>query len=332
LAYYVLTEDIDCTVTKNWNNGKGFEPIGTKDKWFEGNLNGKGYTISNLYINRPSEDFIGLFGRVAGAQISNLFLTNVEVYGNNSVGGLIGASSYYRNGDQEGVVSECHVKGKIKGEGKYVGSLIGYNYDTLVSNCFSEGEVRGEDLVGGLIGDNQYSDVKDSSSKATVKSNILKNEKSRAGGLVGHNGPEGVISNSKSEGKVNGGFLISLLTKKLFSIIVLTILLLPLITTWKKISYSKKGASIGLIIGTTVYLPNLIKYFIFNERDILLTGFVTPNFRNYLNIFYGLFKINIVFLYILVSVIIIFCLAIIGVIIGRRIEKSKETKNYNFTN
>ena len=53
-------------LTRNWNNGEGFKPIGnnsTQVHWFT--TTGNGYhIIDRLYINRPGEDYIGLFGMV----------------------------------------------------------------------------------------------------------------------------------------------------------------------------------------------------------------------------------------------------------------------------
>lgn len=48
---YCLTEDIDLSAYTNW------EPISQ----FKGTLDGQGHTISNLTINRPDTDYVGLF-------------------------------------------------------------------------------------------------------------------------------------------------------------------------------------------------------------------------------------------------------------------------------
>jgi len=40
-----------------------------------------GYEIDGLYINRPSTDYQGLFGKTFEAEISNLGVTNVDVSG-----------------------------------------------------------------------------------------------------------------------------------------------------------------------------------------------------------------------------------------------------------
>ena len=79
IAYYVLGNDIDATATSGWNDGAGFESIGTEASSFKGSFDGKGYKITNLYINRPGTDYVGLFGYVgSGGVIENVGLENVD--------------------------------------------------------------------------------------------------------------------------------------------------------------------------------------------------------------------------------------------------------------
>lgn len=50
-----------------------WEPIGTCDVPYTGTFDGKGYTISGLYFNNPSESNVGLFGYIeANGKISNV--------------------------------------------------------------------------------------------------------------------------------------------------------------------------------------------------------------------------------------------------------------------
>lgn len=50
-----------------------WEPIGTSDVPYTGTFDGKGYTISGLYFNNPSESNVGLFGYIgANGKISNV--------------------------------------------------------------------------------------------------------------------------------------------------------------------------------------------------------------------------------------------------------------------
>lgn len=84
---YCLTADIDLA---GYSDGDGWEPIGTNGSRFTGTFDGAGFTISNLTINSPSADFIGLFGYAEGATIQNVVLTDVDVTGQDFVGGLMG--------------------------------------------------------------------------------------------------------------------------------------------------------------------------------------------------------------------------------------------------
>ena len=59
---YTLGNDIDLSSISNW------EPIGTLANPFTGTLDGNGYKISNLVINRPTEDNVGLFGVINTAK------------------------------------------------------------------------------------------------------------------------------------------------------------------------------------------------------------------------------------------------------------------------
>jgi hypothetical protein len=73
---FILITDIDADDTKNWNSGSGFSPIGSYTTRFTGAFNGDGYEIRNLYIDRPSTDYVGFFGCVLSATISKTGLIN----------------------------------------------------------------------------------------------------------------------------------------------------------------------------------------------------------------------------------------------------------------
>jgi hypothetical protein len=95
-ADYYLANDIDCSCTSGWNGGAGFEPIGNYSNEFTGTFDGKGYKITNLYINRSTTDYVGLFGFTgSGSEIKDVGLEEVNVSGDLYVGGLVG---YNRGG------------------------------------------------------------------------------------------------------------------------------------------------------------------------------------------------------------------------------------------
>lgn len=142
---YYLTQDIDATDTVNWNSGAGFNPVGDTGiaNSFNGTFDGNGYTISNLYIYRPTESGVGLFGycgddsaggTVSYARIQNVTLSNVDITGAFSVGALVGDFTGY---DMK--VQGCHASGIVKAThttveniGGMFGFISGGSFPTLV--------------------------------------------------------------------------------------------------------------------------------------------------------------------------------------------------------
>ena len=61
-----LTADLDLTGVDPAGDGKGWWPIGDWDlgDWFNGFFDGQGHTISNMTINRPARNHVGLFGSI----------------------------------------------------------------------------------------------------------------------------------------------------------------------------------------------------------------------------------------------------------------------------
>lgn len=135
---YALSQDIDATKTKDkaWLDGEGFKPLTDKDERFipitdpnkegmpfSGDFDGNGYSIDGLYINRPDENEVGLFGGCYGwdtahNRVENLTLKDFDITGHNYVGSLAGSSV---NSDLSNIKV---INSKIKGSG-IVGGLVG---------------------------------------------------------------------------------------------------------------------------------------------------------------------------------------------------------------
>jgi hypothetical protein len=190
---HILMKDLDSTTagyeelaSPTANGGKGWQPIGTQDNAYTGTFDGQGYEISDLFIDRPSEAYVGLFGVVdERGFVRNVGVVNADVTGEWLVGGLVGLSF--------GTVSNCYCSGSVNGTDQ-VGALVGHN-DGTVSNSYSTGSVSGNDLVGGLVG-GSIDTVSNSHSSGTVIG------ESRVGGLVG--GINGIVSESYSSASVSG--------------------------------------------------------------------------------------------------------------------------------
>ncbi len=150
-ANYTLANDIDASGTAGWNGGAGFNPIGEDygTDFFSGTLDGNNKTITGLTINRPAENYVGLFGAITNSTIQDLGLVNVAVTGSSAVGALAGhnTSSVVSNTYSTGTVT-----GSSEGSESAAGGLIGKNYGTLTAT-YSTATVSGNRMVGGLVGE-----------------------------------------------------------------------------------------------------------------------------------------------------------------------------------
>ncbi len=172
---YIQTANIDATTTNTWDTGAGFSPIGNITIHFTGSYNGQEHIIEELYIYRPDVVYVGLFGYIENSIIENLGISNINLTGENLIGGIAGASGNStinncfttgtltngsgnsRAGGLIGVntlnVNNCYSIVDVNGNGTYSGGLIALN-SGIVSNCYSVGLVTGTDKIGGLIGEN----------------------------------------------------------------------------------------------------------------------------------------------------------------------------------
>jgi filamentous hemagglutinin family protein len=198
----VLENNIDASVTANWNSNAGWTPIGSYDgedssdgNAYSGTFNGQGYTISNLTIDAPSSGFTGLFGDTANTSaVENLNLTGVNVIGNEYAGGLVGVNN--------ATILNCTSAGSVTGN-YYVGGLLGINGGT-VSGSSSSGTVIGNadgGEIGGLVGESQIGLITNCSSSANVLAGAANNT-AFVGGLIGLNLVS--VDNSSASGTVTG--------------------------------------------------------------------------------------------------------------------------------
>jgi hypothetical protein len=220
--HFVLINNIDATDTRNWNiSGEdtlGFSPIGNTSTKFTGSFDGQGYTINNLYINRSSETYIGLFGYISGATISNLVISGGSIKGKSYVGGL-SAQSFHSKisnvfvscdvsgahiggfvGDNSGtIIINGSSAGVVTGTGD-VGGFIGFNSNSNVYNCYSTGAVNGSGYVGGIFGRNlSYSVV-----SGCYSTGILISNSDYANVFAGYNDPSNAISGNYFDNETSG--------------------------------------------------------------------------------------------------------------------------------
>lgn len=141
---------------------------------FTGSFESNGMAFSNGNINGSGEG-TGLFNVVAGpGTIAGISLYNFAVKGEDNVGALVGKLS-------GGTVEGCSVSGTVEGK-ETVGGLVGLaEGGSLISQGFSVVEVKGETVVGGLVGKITDSRVAYVDVEGTVDSSV-----SRGGGFVGY--------------------------------------------------------------------------------------------------------------------------------------------------
>ncbi len=189
-ADYRLVDDVDASDTADWNEGAGFRPVGgdpeAGEPVFEETFDGEGHSIYNLTIDRPTEEYVGLFTATApGAKVRDVELHDVDVEGGTFVGSLVGFN--------EGGLNETYSSGEVTGI-DVVGGLVGSNDRDTVSYSRSSATVSGIREIGGLAGQNFEARVERSKATGDVEAEDI------AGGLVGDN--PGWIDDSYATGDV----------------------------------------------------------------------------------------------------------------------------------
>jgi len=209
---HILMNDLNATTpgytllaSPTANGGKGWQPIGYSTPspvgcmgmptpsikhGLSGTLDGQGYEIHDLFINRPDEYEVGLFAYLnEGGIIKNVGVVNCTLVAHNFVGSLVG----HKIG---GTISNCYSICNVTGYAD-IGGLVGSNYRGNISNSYSTGSVssRWSTGVGGLTGDSgSGAIIRNCYSTCSVSGNLAIGS-GDIGGLVGDNyNVEGVIS------------------------------------------------------------------------------------------------------------------------------------------
>ncbi len=195
-ASYTLGMNINAANTNTasslndvWSTAGGFVPVGNGTTNFTGVFNGQGYAISNLTINMPASNGVGLFGIMAPySLVHNVGLLGGSISGGNYVGGLVGDNV-------NGYINNVYTTDNVTGANR-VGGLAGLNGQGFISNVYATGSVNGGSAVGGLVGLNE-GNISDAYATGHVSGS------SNIGGLVGQS-PVGTISNSFYDNQATG--------------------------------------------------------------------------------------------------------------------------------
>jgi len=154
--YYLIDRDIDASGTSAWNAGAGFDPVGP----FTGQLDGGGYIVSGLTINRTEDITFGLFGSINGATVLNLSLMSVDI----TAMAPDPAGDYPWCGALAGVcyggstVTNCNATGDIASNSRQdLGGLFGQINASTVTGCWANVDLDidasyAENSKGGFAG------------------------------------------------------------------------------------------------------------------------------------------------------------------------------------
>ena len=169
-AYFLVTVDIDMSGYISTDGVYNFLPIGTRSTQnqtelpFSATFDGGDNTITYVYnvgsfynVNGARTNYVGLFGYLNGATISNLKVAsngglsitdNSGIVGIEYVGGIAGCAV-----DSTLYNTVLAYGGWVRGE-TYVGGIVGYGERiTIVSSeAVSSANVGGETYVGGIVG------------------------------------------------------------------------------------------------------------------------------------------------------------------------------------
>jgi len=203
-AWFILRNDIDLSSTVVWDYGQGWQPIGSSSTPFTGHLDGNGYAISNLVLNRPQTDCVAMFAYTQNATITNLHLQEARVLGKNYSATLIadGNGGTLRNtsvacqlmaANNSGglcgrltntLVTGCMADVSVPYAGDSVGALVGVlsssgSITGTISECYSTGRINAGWNIGGLVGYVTWGYINDCYSLASVAGGRM------IGGVIG---------------------------------------------------------------------------------------------------------------------------------------------------
>ena len=196
-SHFKMTNDIIFTKSDFesggvfYNNGEGWQPIGTDILPFTGVFNGDRFEIKGLEIDITSNNYtdIGLFGYNLGT-IKNIGLADSSIsaasdeYSYN-VGGISGYNGL------GGVVENCYNTGTVSAIADYslVGGITGYSYYNTIKNCYNTGTVFSSSpnyaYAGGIIGFCIYETIENCYNSGIVFATSTSSN-SYAGGILGY--------------------------------------------------------------------------------------------------------------------------------------------------
>jgi len=173
--------------------------------YFNGIMDGQGYKIKNLNIDKPNERYVGLICVLGGGMIKNLTIENGSIKGENHVGAFVGSVNDNSTVIITHVTNGANVGSIVESVNQHnnAGGIIGSTYGDKVTilNVGNSGEITGGGDVGGIVG----LSLSDITIKNAVNSgNITLSDDSddSAGGIIGYNGGTAIIQSVINYGDV----------------------------------------------------------------------------------------------------------------------------------
>ena len=190
-----------------WNGGAGWTPMGdARRHTYTGQFQGRGKTISHLFINNSAALYVGLFGAIGpGGRVTGLGMEQVSIASSRPAvaGGIVGSNRGSITASYATGTITVNAGGATNGN-TLAGGLVGHNaLGSAVQASFAEVTVaashsRTAAIAGGLVGQND-GNIRASYAAGAVSATGV-NRFTKAGGLAGNNG--GTITASYARGRV----------------------------------------------------------------------------------------------------------------------------------
>ena len=138
---FILMNDIDMT-------GVAFTGLCSEANPFIGTFDGAKHSIKGLNFNEANTSAMGLFRKIKGATIKNVYLEEVNFTGNENVGGITGMA-------EGGKIELCSVKNSyIEGRDRVAAIAAWIGGGVVIENCYvANSEVKArEHQAGGIAG------------------------------------------------------------------------------------------------------------------------------------------------------------------------------------
>ena len=159
---FKLGADIDYPYTTAWNDitstENNYTAIGKVFSSFNGTFDGQGHTVSGIRINRPDNNYQGLFGYLENdARVKNVTVADARITGDKYVGGIAGIN----DANIDNCVSSSVAVTATNSGNAYCGGITGRGVYGDISNCLVlDAIVSGSsNYIGAVAGDAGTNDI-----------------------------------------------------------------------------------------------------------------------------------------------------------------------------